>query len=284
MNDDQESTKNLPILNHMHANKRKSLFNSTEVVSLRDVQYNNLYKDMFDSKTTSYDIKNMKRFIKRKINNDNLYKPVEVPKSHWRRALRRTIEKSPRPTIDQIVTLIAEPRKLGTPEHPRFLHKTREYINRPISARRYKNRLRINKIRYNTEISIIEENDAHSDDDSDPESDDSFSSSDNDVKYKYYNETSVDNLSEVPKLDQNFEEQDGDTLQQKVGPDLQMARRKSIFRKKTIIFNSANFENSDSDSEKELQLDGDYIIRKALLKDHNIGELADKEMKYCLNI
>ena len=63
---------NLPILNHMNVNKRKSILNSSKAVTLRDIQYNTLYKDIFDSKTTNFDIKNMKRFIQRKINNDNL--------------------------------------------------------------------------------------------------------------------------------------------------------------------------------------------------------------------
>ena len=72
MNDDQELKTNLSILNHMNANKRKPILNSSEAVTLRDIQFNTFYKNMFNPKTTNFDIKNMKRFIKRKINNDNL--------------------------------------------------------------------------------------------------------------------------------------------------------------------------------------------------------------------
>ena len=167
---------------------------------------------------------------------------------------------------------------MGTPEQPEFIRKSRDYIIRPISAHRYRNRLKVNRILCNTEIDIIEENSNKFDNDS-------FSSSDNDIKYKYYNETSVDNLSDVSQINADFEALKNNVLiQRRVEKDVQMARRKSAFKEKIIIFNSTRFENSDSDYEKELQLDGDYIIRKALLKDHNIGDLANKEMKFCLNI
>ena len=105
---------------------------------------------------------------------------------------------------------------MGTPEHPEFFRKSRDYINRPISAHRYKKRLKINRILCNTEIVIIEENNNES-------RNDSFSSSDNDIKYKYYNETSVDNLSDVPQINLDSEAQENNAfIQRKVGKDIQM--------------------------------------------------------------
>ena len=56
-------------------------------------------------------------------------------------------------------------------------------------------------------------------------------------------------------------------------------------RKKSLAVK--NFQgDSDEDEEYEddqgLVLNGDYILRKALLKDHDIQELSSKEMKHWL--
>lgn len=284
-----EGAAQLSLLNPMHKSQRQTLFSNTQYIKFLDVQFNNMYKQIFDSKSTNKDIKSMKRYIKRKIENDDLCLKSTVPDSHWKKVLKsshKTVTTED-DYINSISTLIGQPRLIGTPENNTF-HKNREYIKRPISARRNKRFLKVNRIIVNSEIVVCEQLKEKSSSYSD--SDNSFSSSDHEEDYEYYNESKLSMISAdkqvesepTPKAQtssKNVNGQKRQTLLKHSSKNLALLKQKSFMRKKTIIMGTTKLEDDESESE-ELELDGDYIIKRALLKDHNIGDLSNKEMEY----
>jgi hypothetical protein len=157
--------------------------------------------------------------------------------------------------------------------------KTRAYVNRPISARRNKDRLRINKISYNTEIVIIEEF-VENTLDSNSFSNDSFDDKTKD-KFTLYIESQIDSIS-----DKDSEVGNKVKIHGSIHPDSEkksehLNNLKMFMRKRTIFKPShQSLSDIDSDDEEELILDGDYILRSALLKDYDIQELSTKEMQH----
>lgn len=224
---------------------------------------------MFPSKAPNNEIKSMKRYMKRKLENDDLSKRVRVPLKYWTSALRRS-------DLKNICTLIGEPKNIGTPLQYEFSSKKRVYIKRPISPTVNKGMLHINRIIYNTEIVVYEEflNEEELDDGSS-----SFSTNNQLQKYEFYSVSNVDKLSEDTNSIQNSPKKRPSVALGKI-PGFNLSQE--FIKSKTVAMKSKNIEESDSDN-GELHLDGDYVIRKALLKDHNIGELSRKEMQYCIH-
>ena len=157
------------------------------------------------------------------------------------------------------------------------------------------------KIIYNSEIVVFQEN--SSDSESIKSSSGSFSdkmsdsfsnnkskksskvmsesfSGDDDTKYEIYNESNVDALSSKSSDKEKEEEVDEQETKK-----IKRMQSKSFERKKSIAIKNFNDDNEDEneyEEEKGLVLNGDYILRKALLKDQDIQELSSKEMKHCL--
>lgn len=293
-----EGANQLSLINPIHKTKESLLLSNTQHVKFLDIQFNNMYKQIFDSKCSNKDIKSMKRFIKRKLENDDLCRKSTVPYFHWKKALKsqhKTVSNE-NVNINSISTLIGQPRLIGTPENNTF-QKHREYIKRPISAKRNKNFLKMNRILVNSKIEVCEQLKDKSSSYSDSEN--SFSSSDHEEDYEYYNESKLSMISNdkqvesesTPKANtssknvssKNINGQKRQTVLKHSSKNLALLKQKSFMRKKTIIMGTTKLEDDESESE-DLELDGDYIIKRALLKDHNIGDLSKKEMDYCLKI
>lgn len=247
------------------------------------MQENSLYKKMFNVQVTNAEIKSMKRFMKRKAAVDNLTTKYLVPKKFWKEAIKTTIASTA--YIDEMVarlsTIVAEPRMIGTPLYASRSSKRRSYINRPVSPSKYKDRLKINRLVCNTEILVCQEISEESDFESEEES--NFTDS-TDERFEFYTESGVDKLSMNsgdPHPKKSNLRRAGIIPTNQNNVPLKMSQ--TIIRKKTLVLKTIHDDEFESDEENELELDGDYILRTALLKDQDIQELSAKEMKYCLH-
>lgn len=270
----------------MAMQKSHSRLVSSKNIIQRSEYLDNLYKNIFNVNVSNQDVKSMKRFMRRKFENDNLNKKVRVNKKHWNKLMRISTRSSIKLQryLENISTLVGEPRLISSPISGGIITKTRAYVNRPISARRNKEKLKINKIRYNTEIVIIEEYIAKTIDSDDFSNDESFDE-ESDKKFTLYIESQVDSLSDVHSQTKNKIKEGRSVLLQVPEPEVnQLKHLKTFIRKKTIVQPTAlNVDDIDSDDDEELILNGDYVLRSALLKDYDIQELSTKEMQHCLS-
>lgn len=250
---------------------------------MQDLHFNNLYKELFNSQVSNNDIKSMKRFIRRKFAYDNLSKMEVVPEQFWNKVLGESVSLSvfKNQAMPDLNTIGGAPRNIGVPFHASVPSRTRKFVSRPISARRNQTKLKINKILYNTEIIVCEEFSEKSESNSDFA--DSFSESDNDARYEIYNESNIDEISIATKSSPKRQSAGQNEGSFKDAKKLEGGMSRSFMRQKTIMLTSITEKiESDSDEDEELVLNGDYILRSALLKDHDIQELSTKEMTHCL--
>jgi len=115
------------------------------------------------------------------------------------------------------------------------------------------------------------------------ESDSDFSDTSNE-HIEFYSENNVDRLSNAsdsfsrPKTRERRLPILGNNIS---GIGLQESR--TFFRKKTLMLRTEEVNDDlESSDDEQLVLDGDYILRTALLKDQDIQALSAKEMRYCL--
>lgn len=217
--------------------------------------------------------------MKRKFDNDNLVKMQKVPKEYWSRCLKSTIQSSIKyeEYLNQLSTLVGAPRNLDSSQGVRI--KQRNYVNRPISPRHNNEKLKINKIEWNTEIVIIEEFNEKSTFDS--FSDESIG--EEEANYTLYSESNLDQISIVDSEQDQNKKQRRKEIFYESQKKMQLKAMKTFIRQKTLMQPSEKqVAELDSDNDEELFLDGDYILRSALLKDYDIQELSTKEMKHTL--
>jgi hypothetical protein len=238
---------------------------------------------MFNVQVTNNEIKSMKRFMKRIVAVDNLAKKYQVPKKYWRKAIKTTIVSTVNvdAMVAELSTIVAEPRRIDTPLYASRINKKRIYINRPVSPSKYRDRLKINRYKCNTEIIVCQEISDESDFESEEES--NFTDS-TDERFEFYSESNIDKLSmnsgNPPPKKSNLRR--GVIIPTNL-KNTSLKTSQTFVRKKTLLLKTIHNGEFDSDEEQELQLDGDYILRTALLKDQDIQELSAKEMKYCLH-
>jgi hypothetical protein len=176
-------------------NRKHSTLNDRNNIKRTDY-LNNLYRNIFSVMVTNKDVKSMKRFMRRKFENDNLFKKVKADPKYSDKLIKTNAHSSIKYKryLNDISTLVCEPRFIDTPMSGEMSCKTRAYVNRPISARRNKDKLKINKISYNTEIVIIEEF-IEQTLDSNSFSNDSFDDKSED-KFTLYIESQIDSISD----------------------------------------------------------------------------------------
>jgi hypothetical protein len=95
------------------------------------------------------------------------------------------------------------------------------------------------------------------------------------LPYEVYDETNLSKCSEskqsTPKPQKDNEK-----------PNFASKRGTTFIRKKSIFISNTEALDDSESEEEQLELNGDYILRKALLKDHDIQMLSEKEMKYSI--
>ena len=169
------------------------------------------------------DVKSMKRFIRRKIEYDDLTKKKVVPKRQWAYAIYQSSITTDRfdGELLKLSSMVHEPKMFREP-----IEKLKESTKKPFIKRSFscqnKKQPQINRVVYNTEIMIFNEygsnsawSESKSRSDFSEEASDNFSE-ESVTKYDIYNESSVDALSSKSSVkEEKIEEKSEDEEKQK---------------------------------------------------------------------
>ena len=170
------------------------------------------------------DVKSMKRFIRRKIEYDDLTKKKVVPKRQWAYAIYQSSITTDRfdGELLKLSSMVHEPKMFREPIEKLKESIEKPFVKRSFSCQKHKIQSQINRVVYNTEIMIFNEygsnsarSDSKSGSDFSEEASNSFSE-ESVTKYDIYNESSVDALSSKSSVkEEKIDEKPEDEEKQK---------------------------------------------------------------------